>query len=322
MLAAPSRMADWGTNNGFLAFARRKVMAMLGQMFRDLPPLTWLRAFEASARLLSFTAAAQELNLTQAAVSKHVKALELRLQHQLFLRQPRSLEPTKWAEAYLPKVQDALDRLSLGTREVFGQRRTQALTIRCAVSFAVNWLMPRLPDYLARHPGKTVRLLSSVWNEPFDAEDIDLDIQYGTGTWPGCDSHRLTWETITPLCAPGCPLRQPDDLRHHRLLHVQGYHEGWGIWLKAAGVTGVDPGSGLNLDTSLTAFELAAQGGGVALGRSSLAGHALGSGRLIAPFPLAVPIDEAFYLVRPTGEPRHPDAAGFTDWLVATAEPA
>lgn len=288
----------------------------------DLPPLTWLRAFEASARTLSFTHAAAELHLTQAAISKHVKALEYHLRQPLFHRRPRGLELTKSGAAYLPKVQDALQRLAIGTREVFGQRRTQALTIRCAVSFAVNWLTPRLPDYLNRHPGVTIRLLSSVWNEPFDAEDIDLDIQYGTGSWPGCTSHRLTWETITPLCAPGCPLWQPSDLRQHRLLHVLGYHEGWGIWLKAAGASGVDAGSGLHLDTSLTAFELAAQGGGIALGRSSLAGHALASGRLIAPFDLKVPIDEAFHLVEPAGGARHPNAQGFTTWLARAATEA
>lgn len=286
----------------------------------DLPPLTWLRAFEAAARTLSFTHAASELHLTQAAISKHVKALEQHLRQPLFLRRPRGLELTKSGAAYLPKVQDAIQRLAIGTREVFGQRRSQALTIRCAVSFATNWLMPRLPDYLGKNPGKTVRLLSSVWNEPFDAEDIDLDIQYGTGAWPGCKSHRLTWETITPLCAPGLALSVADELRHHRLLHVLGYHEGWGIWLKAAGAKGVDAGSGLHLDTSLTAFELAAQGGGIALGRRSLAAQGLASGRLIAPFPLDVPIDEAFHLVEPNGGPRHPDAQDFTTWLVAQSQ--
>jgi LysR family glycine cleavage system transcriptional activator len=192
----------------------------------DLPPLTWLRAFEASARTLSFTHAASELHITQAAVSKHVKSLESHLRQPLFLRRPRGLELTKSGAAYLPKVQDAMARLAIGTREVFGQRHTSALTLRCAVSFAVNWLAPRLPDFLDRHPGKSIRLLSSVWNDAFDTEDFDLDIQYGTGHWPGFNSYRLTWETITPLCAPSLSLKSPDDLQHHRLLHVLGYHEG------------------------------------------------------------------------------------------------
>ena len=289
----------------------------------DLPPLTWLRAFEAAARTLSFTHAASELHITQAAVSKHVKSLEQHLRRPLFIRRPRGLELTKSGAAYLPKVQDAMERLAMGTREVFGQRRTSALTVRCAVSFAVNWLSPRLPDYLHRYPGKTIRLLSSVWNDAFDIEDFDLDIQYGNGHLPGFNSHRLTWETITPLCAPNLPARialnTPEDLRHHRLLHVLGYQEGWGIWLKAADAHQVDAGSGLPLDTSLTAFELAAHGGGIALGRKSLAAHALMSGRLIAPFDLAVPIDEAFHLIQPAGSSTHPDAALFVDWLLSLA---
>lgn len=288
----------------------------------NVPPLTWLRAFEASARTLSFTQAGAELHLTQAAISKHVKALEQHLGQPLFLRRPRGLELTKSGAAYLPKVQDALERLVIGTREVFGQRRSNALTLRCAVSFAVNWLAPRLPEYLERYPGRNIRLLSSVWKDAFDAADFDLDIQYGTGHWPGFNCHRLTWETITPLCAPSCDVRTPDDLRHHRLLHVLGYHEGWGIWLKAAGVHPVDAGAGLHLDTSLAAFELAARGGGIALGRRSLAGHALASGQLVAPFDLALPIDETFYLVEPAGNSTHPDAPQFAEWLLSVAQSA
>ena len=126
-------------------------------MHLDLPPLTWLRAFEAAARTLSFTNAAAELHVTQAAISKHIKSLEGHLRHPLFIRRPRGLELTKTGAAYLPKVRDALDRLAIGTREVFGQRRTEALTLRCAVSFSVNWLAPRLPDFLDQHPGKAVR---------------------------------------------------------------------------------------------------------------------------------------------------------------------
>ncbi|MFZ1470747.1 MAG: LysR substrate-binding domain-containing protein [Paracoccaceae bacterium] len=288
----------------------------------DLPPLTWLRAFEAAARTLSFTQAAAELNVTQAAISKHVKSLELHLRQPLFHRHPRSLSLTRWAEAYLPKVQDALDRLAMGTREVFGHRRDEALTLRCAVSFATNWLAPRLPDWLARNPKRRLRILSSVWNDSFDSAGHDLDIQYGRGTWPGLTSHRLTWETITPLAAPGVTLPTPQDLRNHRLLHVLGYQEGWAVWLRAAGATGVDPGQGVQCDTSLTAFALAAHGGGIALGRHSLAADDLARGRLIAPFALQVPIDEAFHLLEPSGGSPHPDAAAFRDWLLGQTRDA
>jgi LysR family transcriptional regulator, glycine cleavage system transcriptional activator len=286
----------------------------------ELPPLIWLRAFEAAARHLSFTDAASELNLTQAAVSKHVKALELHLRHQLFIRRTRSLQLTKLGEAYVPKVRDAFERLAIGTREVFGGRQTSGLTLRCAVSFAVNWLAPQLPAFLAEHPGMGITVVSSVWNNAFDSEVHDLDIQYGTGDWSGVRSHRLTWETITPLCAPALArhLRVPADLQAQRLLHVLGYQEGWGTWLKAAGAPSVNPGQGLQFDTSLMAFEVAAQGGGVALGRRSLASRERATGRLVAPFDLEVPITEAFYLLEPVGKQLHPDASTFIDWLCET----
>jgi LysR family transcriptional regulator, glycine cleavage system transcriptional activator len=283
---------------------------------RGLPPLNWLRAFEAAARTLSFTEAARELNITQAAISKHVKSLELNLRHQLFHRHARSLELTKTGEAYLPKVQDALDRLAIGTREVFGRRRSEALTVRCAVSFAVNWLAPRLPDYLKRYPDKPVRIFSSVWSDTVDSNAFDLDIQYGTGKWSGVKSHRLTRESITPLCdaATAKRLRKPQDLRHERLVHVMGYQEGWGIWLDAAGARDIDPGQGLHVDTSLAAFAIASNGAGVALGRTSLMPTT--TAHLVKPFAREVPVDEAFFLLEPLSRSAHPDAVAFSNWIL------
>jgi LysR family transcriptional regulator, glycine cleavage system transcriptional activator len=294
-------------------------------MTRKLPPLTWLRAFEASARSLSFTQAAVELNLTQAAISKQVKLLELYLREQLFIRNPRSLELTKTGAAYLPKVRDSFDRLAAGTYEVFGRRRSELLTVRCAVGFSVNWLGPRLPRFMERHPGLVIRIVSSVWGEEFDREQFDFDIRYGVGKWPGLNAQRLTWETITPVCSPLLlqgenAIRRPEDLANHSLLHVLGYEEGWGLWLNAARVGGeIDKGRGLHFDTSLIAFEVAAKGAGVALGRSSMTGEDLMSGRLVKPFDLAIPIDEAFHLISPPEETAHPDALLFRDWLLEEA---
>jgi LysR family transcriptional regulator, glycine cleavage system transcriptional activator len=290
-------------------------------MRSELPPLIWLRAFEAAARHLSFTDAAAELNLTQAAVSKHIKSLELHLRHPLFIRRTRSLHLTKLGEAYVPKVRDAFERLEIGTREVFGGRRLQELTLRCAVSFAVNWLSPRLPEFLALYPHIDIRVISSVWTDNFDVDVFDLDIQYGRGDWAGMQCHRLSWEAITPLCAPtlAASLKTPNDLRSQRLLHVLGYQEGWGTWLRAAGATQVNPGQGLQFDTSLTAFEVAAHGGGVALGRSSLAARARTTLNLVAPFALEVPINEAFYLLEPVGRQLHPDAKLFIAWITSIA---
>lgn len=288
----------------------------------DLPPLNWLRAFEAAARHLSFTHAALELHLTQAAISKQVKLLELQLHQQLFVRLPRSLSLTKTGEAYLPKVRDAFERLDTGTQEVFGRKRGAVVTIRCAVSFSVNWLAPRLPNFMAKHPNVKIRLVSSVWGDNDDLNRFDIDIQYGTGNWANAVCHRLTQETLRPLCAPSLlqgqtPLQTAADLKKYNLLHVIGYQEGWATWFNAAGIVDVDPGGGLQCDTSLAAFEIAANGGGVALGRSSLVEGEVASGRLVAPFKLAVPIDEAFYLITPALGTLQPDANRFVEWLLS-----
>jgi LysR family transcriptional regulator, glycine cleavage system transcriptional activator len=289
----------------------------------NLPPLAWLRAFEASARHLSFTSAAQELGLSQAAVSKQIKLLELKLGEPLFHRFPRSLGLTKAGEAFLPKVQDAFERLAAGAGEVFGPRRSDVLTIRCAVGFAVNWLAPRLPDFMARHPDIALRLISSVWNEDTGSQAFDLDIRYGDGNWPGVRSERLTRESLQPACSPawieGARLNSPAHLLSHTLIHVLGYKDGWALWLKRAGVKVEPANPGLQCDTSLMALALAARGAGVALARSSMIGPDLKSGRLVAPFDLAVPVEEGFHLISRQKAQNEQQAAVFRTWILEMA---
>ncbi len=294
-------------------------------MKRSLPPLNWLRTFEASARYLSFTSAAAELNLTQAAVSKQIKLLEQYLREPLFHRKARSLSLTRVGAAYLPKVKESIELLAEGTEEVFGFRQSELLTVRVTIGFAANWLAPRMIRYYQRHPTRPVRLVSSVWNDEFSKEQFDLDIRYGTGDWLGFRTDRLTWEDLTPLCSPALidgspPLHAPADLRNHQLLHVLGYEEGWATWLKAAGIDDINFGQGYQFDSSLVAHQVAATGIGVALGRRSLIETSLAHGRLVAPFKLAIPIDEAFYLMSPAGGTLHPDADVFRKWLLEEAE--
>jgi LysR family transcriptional regulator, glycine cleavage system transcriptional activator len=291
-------------------------------MAHKLPPLSWLRAFEAAARHLSFTHAAAELNLTQAAVSKQVKLLEHYLHEQLFERRPRSLLLTKVGAAYLPKVHDGFDRLAAGTQEVFGARRTEMLTLRVPVSWAVNWLAQRLPRFFDAYPKVPLRIISSVWGEDIDATGYDLDIRYGLGKWPGFRADQLSWEVLEPVCIPAIAarLRAPDNLVDERLLHVLGYQDGWATWLAAAGAMHVNAGSGAHFDASLLAYEVAMQGGGVALGRTSLAATVLGTGRLVRPFSLALPIQEAFFLVSPDKGLTHPDVEVFRNWLLVEVQ--
>jgi LysR family transcriptional regulator, glycine cleavage system transcriptional activator len=287
----------------------------------NLPPLAWLRAFEVSARHLSFTAAATELGLSQAAVSKQIKLLEIKLGEPLFIRLPRSLKLTMPGEAFLPKVRDAFDRLSSGTYEVFGKRRTDRLTIRAAAGFAVNWLGPRMHNFIRLYPEIELRVISSVWNETETNADFDLDIRYGDGQWPGETAYRLTRESLVPVCSPalrdaGNGLTLPNQLNNHTLIHVLGYKEGWARWLNAANVTLINGQSRLQFDTSLMAIEVAASGAGIAMGRTSLVQKELQSGRLIAPFALQVPVSEAFYLIASEPENNSRNATLFKDWIL------
>ncbi len=286
----------------------------------DLPPLPWLRTYEVSARHLSFTSAAQELGLSQAAVSKQIKLLEMKLGEPLFIRLPRSLKLTMAGEAFLPKVRDAFERLANGAHEVFGAARSDILTIRTATGFAVNWLAPRLPDFISRHPQIALRLISSVWNED-DAKPIyDLDIRYGDGHWEGEKAERLTHECLQPVCSLDLlsGLKSPQDLRNQTLIHVLGYKEGWALWLKAAGIDGC-LGPSIQVDTSLMAFELAVAGAGVAMGRRSLLEKELRSSRLVAPFELQVAVQEGFYLIMRDKGDNLSHASLFRNWLIAAS---
>jgi LysR family glycine cleavage system transcriptional activator len=300
-------------------------------MGQRLPHLLWLRAFEAAARHLSFTQAASELNLTQAAISKQVKLLEHHLGEPLFERRARSLVLTKTGAAYLPKVRDGFARIMAGTEEVFGGRLTDALTLRAPVGFAATWLMPHLNAFTDAYPDRPVHLISSVWDDSSNAARVDMEIRYGRGIWPGHTADRLTWEVFEPLCAPSLlaadtPLADAKDLAAHRLLHVLGYEEGWSTWCQHLGVEEVNPGLGMQFDNSLTAFEFAANGGGVVLGRSSMSSPILAAGRLVRAFEgradlPPVPLKEAFYLTAPSGRKSHPTGALLRDYLLAQVVP-
>jgi LysR family transcriptional regulator, glycine cleavage system transcriptional activator len=298
-------------------------------MKKRLPPLNWLRAFESSARHLSFTHAATELNLTQAAVSQQIKGLESQLGAALFRRLPRGLELSEAGLAYLPVVHEAVERLAAATDEIFGQGHRRALTVRVSLVFFTHWLAMRLPDFRARHPEVNLRVTSNIWAGDMGATDVeaDMEIRHGHGKWTGLKAERLTWDTLMPVCAPWLPskkvpLASPKDLDHHELLHVLGYEEGWGYWLKKAGRGQVDASRGMQFDTLISALRMAELGQGVALARSSLVQSMLEAGQLIAPLKAQFTTSEAFYLVYFPHSIVSADAAAFSTWLTAQAQTA
>ncbi len=293
-------------------------------MKKRLPPLNWLRSFEASARHLNFTQAATELNLTQAAISQQVKGLESQLGVGLFKRLPRGLELTEAGQAYMPVVHEAVERLAAATDELFGQGRKRLLTVRVNLVFFTTWLAPRLARFRARYPEIGLRFTSNIWRDE-RSKDADLEIRYGQGVWPGLKSSRLTWDELFPVCSPRLsngekPPESPEALEAYTLLHVIGYEEGWGYWLNQTGFHHVDPSQGMQFDTLITALEMATLGHGLALGRTSLVAGMIANGHLVAPFAQRVPTSEAFYLARPAHQYMSAHAEAFWSWLVEQAE--
>ncbi|SDG39194.1 transcriptional regulator, LysR family [Limimonas halophila] len=292
-------------------------------MARRIPPATWLRAFDAAARHMSFTEAARELGVTQSAVSRLVRHLEQHVGQDLFVRYPRSIALTEVGRAYAQTVHEAFDRLAGGTEEVFGVARDEPLTVRATPGFAVFWLAPRLADFRARWPEVAIRLASGVWASDFTGDGADLEIRYGDGDWDEVEAVRLTRETIFPVCAPSVAagLHRPADLAEATLIHAVGFEAGWPSWLDEAGADAVMASArAISSDTIAATVALARAGSGVALLRSSFADAALADGGLVAPFTQATPLSEAFYVTWPSLRPLRPEAAAFRDWLVGRAD--
>ena len=293
---------------------------------KRLPPLNWLRAFESSARHLSFTHAANELNLTQAAVSQQVKGLESQLGAALFRRLPRGIEMTEAGLAYLPVVHEAIERLAIATDEIFGQVNLRVLTVRVSLVFYTQWLASRMPEFRRLRPDINLRITRNIWGGDSCVTDVeaDLEIRHGHGKWAGLRAERLTYDKLVPVCSPNLPsasqpLERPRDLAGHELLHVLGYEEGWGYWLRKAGAAKVDSSRGIYFDTLISALKAAELGQGVALARSSLVEQMLANGQLIAPLLPHLPTQEAFWLVYSPHVIVNPNAKAFVDWLIAAA---
>lgn len=300
-------------------------------MLRRLPPLNALRAFEAAARHLSFTKAAEELAVTPAAVSHQVKALEGQLGVALFRRLTRALSLTDAGQAGLPALREGFDKLGEGVERMRAHERAGVLAVSLEPSFAAKWLVPRLDRFRAAHPELEVRLDASDRLADFRRDNIDIAIRYGAGHYPGLKVDKLMSEEIFPVCSPRLltgarPLKRPEDLRHHTLIHLDWDLQDvtaptWRMWLLAAGVQGVDFARGPIVSMKSLALQAAIEGQGVALASSVLVAGDLDAGRLVMPFDLSVcdPLDFAYHVVSPERSPDPPKIAAFRAWLLAEA---
>ncbi|MBT5195125.1 MAG: transcriptional regulator GcvA [Rhodospirillaceae bacterium] len=299
---------------------------------RRLPPLNGLRAFETAARHLSISAAADELNVTPAAVSQQIKGLEGQLGLSLFRRMNRALALTEHGRLLLPGLSDGFDLLDRAVAEVRQAQAGGPLNLSTSPSFASKWLIPRLDRFQNAHPEIEVRITAGMDLTDFRRDDVDCAVRFGRGRYDGVEAIWLLGEEVFPVCSPDLlegphGLRGLDQLRHHRLLHdgtpmPDDVTPDWRMWLQAARVDDVDPSHGTTLTPWTMVVQAAIEGQGVALGRRALVADDLAAGRLVRPFDLGLPLPFSHWLVYPPGAERRPKVRAFRDWLVAEAEAA
>lgn len=284
-------------------------------MTRPNLPLNALRAFEASARHRSFTKAAQELFVTQAAISHQVKGLEERLGVKLFHRGPRGLMLSDEGVALLPALSESFDRIGRLLDRFQDGRLREVLTVSAVGTFAVGWLLPRLKAFREAHPYVDLRLLTNNNRVDLAAEGLDAAILFGGGSWPACDAAHLLDAPLSPLAPPeiGAQLRHPADLARQTLLRSYRVQD-WPAWFAAASLADPPDARGPVFDASLTMVQAALAGEGVALAPPAMFTSELAEGRLVQPFAVAV-ASGAYYLVTLRGKSPGPALAAFIGWL-------
>lgn len=286
----------------------------------DLPNLVWLRAFEAAARLQSFTAAADELGLTQAAVSHQVRSLEKSFGITLFLRRARHLELTQLGHAYYPSVAQALTDIAYSTRGLLGHAQTRTVTLRAPVSTAVLLIAPRLGAFQAAHPHIRIRLISAVWAGSTQDEDVDIDLRLGPPGWFGQRAHLLSAESVIPVAQPQLAdrLQSFDQLFKQPLIHIHGYQDHWLRLSAQEGVPMQKRTAPLYTDTSLAAIEMAASGVGAVMLMRRYAELPLSQGRLAQVLNAEIPMGQGHYLMPAAGEaPNSAEVAMVREWTVS-----
>jgi len=289
--------------------------------YRDLPPISALRAFEAAARHASFRLAAEELGLTQSAISHQVSALEARIGAKLFERSTRRVTLTDLGRLYFPHLRDAFDRMQVGTDLVRRAKRTEELRVQVYVTVAVRWLIPRLHLFQARYPNILVRFNTSALDWEFDPESADLGvICTDHPDRAGVDYQHLFDQRLVAVCRgdlmqAGMGLRQPVDLVNHRLLQVYTATDDWDAWLRAAGISDLKGRLATQYDSYLLAIEAALDGQGVAVTPYFLVAEDLRLGRLVQPFPIDARQPKRWYLTCVTDRMDDNAIAVFREWL-------
>mgnify|MGYP000448150398 CR=1 FL=1 len=293
-------------------------------MASRLPPLNAIRAFEASARQLSFTRAAEELFVTQAAISHQIKSLEEFLGIKLFMRKNRSLLLTEEGQSYFLEIKDIFIALHDATERLLARGAKGAITVSLQPSFAIQWLVPRLQAFNIQNPDIDVRIKAVDQPDNSLTEDVDIAFYYGRGKWPGVHAEQLHTGYLLPVCSPlllngAKPLKDLKDLTQHTLLHDTSRRD-WKRWVKEADVKGLNVNHGPIFSHSAMVVQAAVHGQGVALAHSVLAQPELDAGRLVVPFNQVLSSKNAFYIVCRENQLDIGKIAAFRDWVLDTVE--
>jgi LysR family glycine cleavage system transcriptional activator len=289
---------------------------------RILPPLNPLRVFEVAARHESFTRAADELGVTQAAVSRQVGVLEGAIAVRLFERRRNGIRLTERGRQYLEACNRAFDLIENSTKQIRGSSTSGRLRVRSYTTLSAHWLIPRLPDFSRRHPDIEISLSTSVVPADFRREDIDISVQFGDGKWPGVSAYLLLSDLLAPVCSPeylasSAPLKEPRDVLRHPLLHSRYRRRDWPDWLAFVGLDPVAGGSAF--DSSTLTYQAARQGVGVAMGQIELLTSDLREGTLVTPLSQVLQRPLGYYVVQPANTVQDPKIRIFREWLLEQA---
>lgn len=287
----------------------------------DIPPLNALRVFEAVARLKSFSKAADELHVSQSAVSRQISLLEGYLNVQFFHRERTGLRLTALGEDYFNGIQPAFESIITATRGLAAKAGDQPLRVRVYSTFAAGWLMHRLPRLQKAHPDLRIRLTTAVAPVDFSTEPVDASIQLGNGDWPGLQCDFLFQDELRPVCrpkwaAPAVTARQPKDVLRHLLIHSRYRKQDWKDWFHSAGLEYEIESEPFMLPSSLLAYQAAQDGLGIALAQTRMVEQALRAGTLVYFAEHTLVRDIGYYLVSPANSPLHDSINRFRGWLM------
>jgi len=296
-----------------------------------MPSLDLLKGFESAARHLSFTRAAEELYLTQSALSRQIQTLEEQLGMPLFERRHRALLLTEAGQVLHMTAKGILDDLDQAVARIRREQAAQPVMLSTAIPFAALWLLPRLPRFRARHPDIEIFISADNRILDLDRERIDLAVRYCPETMAPPDAHRMFGERLQPVCSPALaadrsrPLKRPEDLARHVLLHIDDERGrfpwlSWSQWFAVVGVPETAGAGALRFNQFDLLIQAAIDGQGVALGRSPLVDRLLEQRKLVAPFPETAKTTRAYFIVRSAMAAKRPEAQAVVDWLAAEAE--